>query len=306
MFLYLTVGDLLAKAIFSVVDTLSVIILIGTTKSIGYRFRTPSDQEKSVYTAHREFLTVVWAVFLSRLYLERCWPIPGTNHHANRWILYLADAFEKLVRWLLQLLDYDSKIVYRADVKQRAANELSGLPAFVVESTKLKDEISVMVVVRTKNRDQKNSVLLCRSHKKKRLPNSLDEHNVELLMLSELIMTSAKEMFGPQSPQLVQIPSSAFTFEKNEVLVRKVPIDRSIQKLVHTSLRALLLQRAYHWTLAGLSGVRRIMYRCNETVTGHTWSLPSSKLLWIIVRAQKWLQNSSFGDSWNSFHQLAV
>lgn len=148
--------------------------------------------------------------------------------------------------------------MHRAGVKHRAADELSAIPTTGVDNTELDDKISVMVVTRTKNRKQKNSGVSSQAQKINRLPSELDESDVALPTLYELIVTQFKTLFCEQSRQASGIPGRTSTLDKNAVLVKKLSIDGPTQKLVATSSRARLLQQAYHITLAGHSGKRRL------------------------------------------------
>lgn len=62
-------------------------------------------------------------------------------------------------------------------------------------------------------------------------------HYVELHTLSKLIISQSKKVFCKKSLQLVRIPGSALTFEKNGDLL-KTPVDAWFQKLSLTSLPA--------------------------------------------------------------------
>lgn len=86
-------------------------------------------------------------------------------------------------------------MVNRAYVKQKAADALSRLLTVGVDNTKLEDEISIMVVARTKNHDQRNYFVPSRREKNKLLPKNPDDHNVELPTSSELIIAQSKELF---------------------------------------------------------------------------------------------------------------
>lgn len=84
--------------------------------------------------------------------------------------------------------------------------------------------------------------------------DNLGQHNVELSTLSKLTIAQYTDTFCEQSRQFVVISGSAFALDENKVPIRKEPIDESIQELVPTSLRALLLQQAHQSTLADRHG----------------------------------------------------
>lgn len=90
------------------------------------------------------------------------------------------------------------------------------------------------------------------------LLNSLDDHEVELLMLCKLIIAQSKDVSCVELRQTIRILGSAFKFDRNGGIVKNAIIDGSIQKLVSTSLKKRLLQKAHHSTSAIHPGERRI------------------------------------------------
>lgn len=58
---------------------------------------------------------------------------------------------------------------------------------------------------------------------------------------SEVINAQNKDNFGNQMKQVAGTPNSNLTFEKNGLLVRQIPPDGSIRKLVSLSLSPILL-----------------------------------------------------------------
>lgn len=69
-----------------------------------------------------------------------------------------------------------------------------------------------------------------------------DEYDAGLPTFSEIIISQSKDDFYEKSRRLAATPGSAFTFDNNEIFVRRGSIDCPIQKLVPTTLRPRLLQ----------------------------------------------------------------
>lgn len=78
-------------------------------------------------TTHKEFLAVVWDVFLLRQYLEVVQLEFRNNHDALNWILDVADASGKLVRCHLRLPELELDVEDRHGIKHRAVDALLGL-----------------------------------------------------------------------------------------------------------------------------------------------------------------------------------
>lgn len=97
-----------------------------------------------------------------------------------------------------------------------------------------------------------------RTWKKKRLPKNVFEHDLKPSTLPVLIIVESKKVFYEQSRRLVGLSGSASTFGKNGIIVRKAPIDASIQKVFSTLLEARLLQQAHQVKLAGHLEERRM------------------------------------------------
>lgn len=84
---------------------------------------------------------------------------------------------------------------------------------------------------------------------KKLIIKNPEENDTELPTVSGFITSLYNNTFCVQSRNLVGTPDSSFTFDKNEAVLQKAPIDGSIQKLVPGLLREQLLYQAKHPTL---------------------------------------------------------
>lgn len=107
-------------------------------KPTGYWSRSLCDAEPRYDITHKECLTVVWAVFLLRLYLEGSHFIIKTDHQALGWILSLKESPWGLARWRLRLMELDFEVDHRADHYPQAADAMSCLPKIVLEALEKK------------------------------------------------------------------------------------------------------------------------------------------------------------------------
>lgn len=102
----------------------------GERHPIGFWSRGLNPAEKNYSTGEKECLAVVWAVQILRPYLERSHFDLYTDHQALRWIMNLYDAFGRLARWRLRLLEYDFTVHYRKGLKNQIADAISRLPTW--------------------------------------------------------------------------------------------------------------------------------------------------------------------------------
>lgn len=109
-------------------------------KTMGYYSRTLTDKEKNLDTTYCEGLAIVWALLLSRSYLEGCRFIFRPDNHTLRCILNPADATGRLAHWRVRLLELDFERVHRTGVKHKAADALSSVPTVGIDSIELEEE----------------------------------------------------------------------------------------------------------------------------------------------------------------------
>lgn len=83
----------------------------------------------------------------------------------------------------------------RADEKHHAVDAIPGLFISGTYTTEAEDKTSFVAVVQTVSHDWRDYVSSARTHKKKRLPKNLYEHNVELITLSELVIAQSIYVF---------------------------------------------------------------------------------------------------------------
>lgn len=105
-----------------------------------------NDWEQRLDTTYREWLAVVWAVLILRLYLEGSQFTIWTDHHALNCILNLADVTEKLAKRHLRLIEYSINKVQRALVAHQAADALWRLNVTRTEDFDISDDIRIIAV----------------------------------------------------------------------------------------------------------------------------------------------------------------
>ncbi|KDR23651.1 Retrovirus-related Pol polyprotein from transposon 17.6, partial [Zootermopsis nevadensis] len=101
---------------------------LGQDKPIAYASRTLNSAEVNYSTVEKELLAIVWACKHFRPYvLGRKFQIV-TDHRGLVWIFNVKDPSSRLIRWKLQLEEYDYEIQYRAGKRNCNADSLSRYP----------------------------------------------------------------------------------------------------------------------------------------------------------------------------------
>jgi hypothetical protein len=86
---------------------------IGKDLPIAYASRNLNNAEKNYSTSEKELLAIVWAIKHFRPYLYgRKFKI-ASNHKPLTWIMNVKDPGTRLLRWRIQLEEYEYKIVYK-------------------------------------------------------------------------------------------------------------------------------------------------------------------------------------------------
>lgn len=96
-------------------------------KPLWYSFRTLYAADQSQGTMHREYLAVVWSIFLQSTYLEGKRSEICTGQDALEWILDLADSIGRLARYTLRLSKFSFEDVHKAGIKNLAVDAFSKL-----------------------------------------------------------------------------------------------------------------------------------------------------------------------------------
>jgi hypothetical protein len=83
------------------------------------------EDQKNYATTKKEFLAVIFACDTFRPYIINSLVTVHTNHQALRHLLAKKDAKPRLIRWVLQLQEYDLQIVDRRGKYNLVADYLS-------------------------------------------------------------------------------------------------------------------------------------------------------------------------------------
>jgi hypothetical protein len=95
---------------------------------IAYASRTLNKAEQAYSVIERELLAMVWAVKYYRHYLYGQKIVLQTDHAPLKWLTTHKDHSSRLIRWALQLQEYDITIDYKPGKTNKNADALSRLP----------------------------------------------------------------------------------------------------------------------------------------------------------------------------------
>jgi hypothetical protein len=106
---------------------------IGKDLPIAYASRNLNNAEKNYTTSEKELLAIVWGIKHFRPYLyERKFKI-ASDHKPLVWIMNVKDPGSRLLRWRIQLEEYDYEIIYKRGAINTNADALSRLNTMVKE-----------------------------------------------------------------------------------------------------------------------------------------------------------------------------
>ena len=251
----------------------------GTNRPVGYWSRSLSKAEKNYSTTEKECLAIVWAALTLRPYLEGQRFTLRTDHDSLRWIMNLSDASGRLQRWRLRLADFEYDVVHRAGIKHQAADALSRMPTDGSDQTPLDDAIPTLAVEAShteRSETQPDPQEFVEEN------DYLDgcpasEHDFgeiaglpDVLALNdkseppgEITITSLREAqqndkFCQHVRSSLDLPDSPFGVTHEDILVRRSPLDGSLQKVVPFSLIPIILYHAHYPVHAGHPGGTRM------------------------------------------------
>lgn len=98
---------------------------IGSDLPISYISRTLNKAERNYNTTEKELLAIVWAVKQFRPYLFQNKFTVITDHKSLIWLFNVKDPGARLIRWRLQLEEYDYDIIYKPGAMNTNADALS-------------------------------------------------------------------------------------------------------------------------------------------------------------------------------------
>ena len=237
----------------------------GGTRPVGYWSRALTDAERNYTTTEKECLAVVWSILTLRPYLYGSAFNLRTDHEALRWVLNLADSSGRLARWRLRLAEYDYEVQYRPGVKHQLADGVSRLRTDGGDTAPVDDEVPCFAV----QYDEGSEALLDKVHWD--LPQDRpdgchalaitpEERDAASISVEEFLRAQAEDAFCRFAAETVGTPNSKFDIDRYGFLVRKSPLDGTLQRVVPTRLRPRVLYLAHHPRLAGHPGATRMYY----------------------------------------------
>lgn len=98
---------------------------IGSDLPISYASRTLNKAEKNYNTTEKELLAIVWATKQFRPYLYGRRFTIVTDHRPLSWLFGVKDPGSRLVRWRLQLEEFDYEVIYKPGTQNTNSDALS-------------------------------------------------------------------------------------------------------------------------------------------------------------------------------------
>jgi len=98
---------------------------MGSDRPIAFASRTLNEAEVNYSTVEREMLAIVWGIQHFRPYLFGHKFTIVTDHRPLTWLMGFKEPNFKLVRWKLQLLEYDYEVTYKKGSQNVVADALS-------------------------------------------------------------------------------------------------------------------------------------------------------------------------------------
>jgi len=98
---------------------------VGKDLPVAYASRSLNSAETNYTTSEKELLAIVWATKYFRPYLYGRRFKVVSDHKPLVWIMNVNDPGSRLMRWRIQLAEYDYEIVHRSGAQNTNANALS-------------------------------------------------------------------------------------------------------------------------------------------------------------------------------------
>jgi hypothetical protein len=98
---------------------------IGKDLPIAYASRNLNSAERNYTTSEKELLAIVWGVKHFRPYLYGKRLKIARDHKPLAWIMNVKDLWSRLIRWRIQLKEYDWEIIYKKGAQNTNADALS-------------------------------------------------------------------------------------------------------------------------------------------------------------------------------------
>ncbi|CDF40922.1 unnamed protein product [Chondrus crispus] len=197
----------------------------GDRLPIGYWSRALTDAERNYTTTEKECLAVVWSILTLRPYLY-------------------GNTSGPLERWRLRLAEYDYDVQYRPGIKHQLAGGVSRLRE---EHNPRQGTVHWETPVDPGRAEHAFAVIP-------------EERDVSSVTVEEFLREQAEDPFCRAAAETVGNPDSRYDVDRYGFVVRKSPLDGTLQRVVPKRLRAKILYLAHHPRLAGHPGGTRMYY----------------------------------------------
>jgi len=108
---------------------------IGKDLPVAFAGRSFSKAERRYSTTERELIAILWGIKYFRPYLfGRPFKVV-TDHKPLKWIMNIKDPGSRLIRWRIQLAEYDFEVVHKPGKQNTNADALS--PVNVLERERI-------------------------------------------------------------------------------------------------------------------------------------------------------------------------
>ncbi|CDF39905.1 unnamed protein product [Chondrus crispus] len=238
----------------------------GDRLPIGYWSRALTDAERNYTTTEKECLAVVWSILTLRPYLYGNTFDLRTDHEALRWVLNLANSSGPLERWRLRLAEYDYDVQYRPGIKHQLADGVSRLGVDGATPEPVDDEVPCFAVQwqEEEHNPRQGTVHWETPVDPGRVEHAFavipEERDVSPVTVEEFLREQAEDPFCRAAAETVGNPDSRYDVDRYGFVVRKSPLDGTLQRVVPKRLRAKILYLAHHPRLAGHPGGTRMYY----------------------------------------------
>jgi len=98
---------------------------IGKDLPVAFASRSFNKAERNYSTAERELAAILWGIKYFRPYLYGKNFKVVSDHKPLKWIINVKDPGSRLMRWRLQLAEYDFEIIYKPGKQNSNADALS-------------------------------------------------------------------------------------------------------------------------------------------------------------------------------------
>ena len=211
----------------------------GQWRPIGFISKKLKGAEINYTTTEKECLAVVFALQKFRHYLQGGPTFEVvTDHHALKWLLSLKDPKGRLARWMMEIQDFDFKVVYAP------GKEL------VVPDILSRDSFPLPVCSRCK----------AAIYEEERFQQLNEEENAYLLSREEFLQAQ-KEEFGNFNDFVNSDPVGGFNFMINDEGLLSILKKDGIKIAVPSSLKEQVLSWAHGSKAIGHYGVRRTLLK---------------------------------------------